>query len=90
MREGFEAEISVIAAHPALVDATEWELIFQIVRKHAIDGHATGRGSVQYFLNIGLVVAVHIQRQWFVARLDVMALLNSTPNELPRFRQERT
>jgi len=40
--EGFEAEIAVIAADPAAIHAAERELVFQIVRKYAVDSDAAG------------------------------------------------
>ena len=40
VRERLEPEDAVIAAHAALVDATERQLVFQVVGEESVDRHA--------------------------------------------------
>jgi hypothetical protein len=39
MRERPEAEDAVITAHSALIDATEWQLAFQVMGEKSVDRH---------------------------------------------------
>jgi energy-coupling factor transporter ATP-binding protein EcfA2 len=41
VRERLEPEHAMVAAHAALVDATEGQLVLQVVREEAVDRHAT-------------------------------------------------
>src|SRR5262245_51170013 len=61
VRESLEAEVAVVAAHPAAVDPAEREPVLEVVREHAVDGHAARRGPVEHLLHIGLVVAVDVE-----------------------------
>ena len=42
MREGPEPEDAVVAAHPALIDAAEWQPVLEIMREEPVDRHTAG------------------------------------------------